>query len=69
MKPSKSARLQANGSNGAQLELFGRRLGKFGALSCKTGRDPLVFTFVICLMSLDGSHMKTSKNAHLHANG
>ena len=53
----------------AQTGLNWSRLGKFGALSCKTGRDPLVFTFVICLMSLDGSHVKTSKNACLHANG
>ena len=45
MKTSKNARLRANGSNRAHLEMFWSRLGQFNALSCKTGREALPFTF------------------------
>ena len=43
VKISKNADLHANGPNRAHLEPFRSGLGKFGALSCKIGREALFF--------------------------
>ena len=62
-------RLHANGSNRAVSGLFWSRLEHLVLFRAKRLGERSFPLMMMSLMYLDGSHVKTSKNARLHTNG